>query len=92
MRKKIATLEAQLVHQSEVGAVVQQGRDPDEEVVTMQIEHLLAQKTKLGYENDSLKRENKRLEELVDYFLGTTSCGVEASSSGDDTTSCDDSL
>ena len=92
MRKKIATLEAQLAHQSEVGAVVQQGRDPDEEVVTMQIEHLLAQKTKLGYENDSLKRENKRLEELVDYFLGTTSCGVEASSSGDDTTSCDSYL
>ena len=83
LKKKIAALEGELAHRP---AADTRGPRPDgdaeDEVVTMQIEHLLAQKSKLGYENDSLKRENKRLEELVDYFLGT-GCGGDGSISDD---------
>ncbi len=81
MKKKIAALEAQVAHRPDDGA----GPDPeaDEEVLTMEIRHLLAQLAKLAYENDSLKRENKRLEELVDYFFHT-SCGGRGDESDDD--------
>ena len=54
------------------------GVTADEHVtLRMQIEHLLAQKCTLGYENDSLRRENQRLCELVDYFLGSSGDGEE---------------
>lgn len=37
----------------------------------MQIERLLEEKGELAYQNDSLRRENERLEELVGYLLGS---------------------
>ena len=67
LKKKISALQEQLegVHRQDTAPTT------DELVMLrMQIEHLLAQKSKLGYENDSLRRENERLNELVDYFLG----------------------
>ena len=82
MKKRIAALEAQLEQ-----ARLDDARPDTDEVMTMQIEHLLAQKSKLGYENDSLKRENTRLEELVDYFLGTARLIDEDDASGDTTDS-----
>lgn len=87
LRRKISTLEAELER-----ALPRHDVQPDaDDVMTMQIEHLLAQKSKLGYENDALKRENKRLEELVDFFLGTAGQedAVESPSETDDSWSVD---
>lgn len=45
----------------------------DEHVtLQMQIEQLLSQKSRLVYENDSLKRENARLNELIEYFFASS--------------------
>lgn len=77
LKKKILGLQEQLDR-----ALPRDARDggvtADEHVtLRMQIEHLLAQKCTLGYENDSLRRENQRLCELVDYFLGSSGDGEE---------------
>lgn len=45
----------------------------DEHVtLQLQIEQLLSQKSRLVYENDSLKRENARLNELIAYFFASS--------------------
>jgi hypothetical protein len=71
LKKKVAALREELDRGRQED--VRGGSAGADELITlrMQIEHLLAQKSKLAYENDSLQRENKRLEELVEYFLGS---------------------
>jgi len=92
LKKKISGLQEQLDRAlpREAG---DGGVTADEHVtLRMQIEHLLAQKCTLGYENDSLRRENQRLCELVDYFLGGAAGDCEEIDEEDQTSSSADSL
>ena len=76
LKSKILCLEKQIAAMEEEDRVKEcmpSSLDDEHVTLQMQIEQLLSQKSKLVYENDSLKRENARLNELLEYFFVSTS-------------------
>ena len=78
LKSKVLALEKHIAAMEKEEMERTQPRDQScslqEEHVTlqMQIEQLLSHKSRLVYENDSLKRENARLNELIEYFFAST--------------------
>lgn len=80
LQKRISSMEEERLQetQEEEQCVAVHSLEDEHVTLQMQIEELLSQKSRLACENDLLKRENDRLNELIEYFFASTPITDEA--------------